>query len=128
MVDPIDEQVINELLVAIVRVMRATMIRSAYSSTVYEMMDFSCALFDPAARLVAQAEDLGSHVIPMPATVRMIMERFGEELAPKYGLATIRAAIESSLARAEARMRRRIGALPAGEYVYEDYLEYYGPD
>ncbi len=245
-ISPITEQVINELLISIVREMRATMIRSAYSSTVYEMMDFSCALFDPAGRMVAQAEDLGSHVIPMPATVKAIMEQFGTDLAPgdvvmlndpyhsgthlndvsivyplfvgdellifpanrahwddvggstpgsmsgrardvfqeglrippikvyergkvnqavldlvflnmrvpderrgdframmatcrlaerriaelvgKYGLDTVKAAIEMNMGRSEERMRRNIRQLREGEYVYEDYLEFYGAE
>ena len=75
--DPITVEVITERLIAIVREMRATMVRTAYSMTVYEMKDFSCALFDGEGRLVAQSRlDLPVHVVPMPWSVRAILEDF----------------------------------------------------
>ncbi len=81
--DPITVEVVTERLIAIVREMRATMIRTAYSVTITEMKDFSCALFDGKGRLVAQSrEDLPVHVVPMPWTVEAILETFGEDVNP----------------------------------------------
>jgi N-methylhydantoinase B len=78
--DPITIEVITEQLIAVVREMRATMIRTAYSMTIYEMKDFSCALFDGRGRMVAQSEDLPAHVLPMPWTVEAIMHDFVNDI------------------------------------------------
>lgn len=81
--DPITIEVVTERLIAIVREMRATMIRTAYSVTIYEMKDFSCSLFDAKGRLVAQSrEDLPVHVVPMPWTVEAILEEYGGDVHP----------------------------------------------
>jgi N-methylhydantoinase B len=73
-------EIITEQLIAVVREMRATMIRTAYSMTIYEMKDFSCALFDGQGRMVAQSEDLPAHVLPMPWTVEAIMHDFANNI------------------------------------------------
>lgn len=65
-IDQITLEVIVEGLIAIVREMRANVVRTSYSAAVYELDDFSCALFDKEAELVAQYNDLPSHIIPMP--------------------------------------------------------------
>jgi len=81
--DPITVEVVTERLIAIVREMRATMIRTAYSVTITEMKDFSCALFDGEGRLVAQSrEDLPVHVVPMPWTVEAILETYANDVSP----------------------------------------------
>ena len=54
-IDPITLEVVCEGLVAIVREMRATIIRASYSSVIYEFDDFSCALFDAQGQMVAQS-------------------------------------------------------------------------
>ena len=81
--DPIMMEVVTERLIAIVREMRATMVRTAYSMTVCEMKDFSCALFDAQGRLVAQSRlDLPVHVVPMPWSVQAILEDFAGDIHP----------------------------------------------
>jgi N-methylhydantoinase B len=80
--DPITLEVITEQLIAVVREMRATMIRTAYSMTIYEMKDFSCSLFDAGKRLVAQSEDLPAHVLPLPWSVEAIMQDFAKDINP----------------------------------------------
>ena len=81
--DPIMMEVLTERLIAIVREMRATMVRTAYSMTVCEMKDFSCALFDAQGRLVAQSRlDLPVHVVPMPWSVQAILEDFAGDIHP----------------------------------------------
>lgn len=70
-------------MIAIVREMRATMIRTAYSVTIYEMKDFSCSLFDAKGRLVAiSREDLPVHIVPMPWTVQAILEDYNDDIYP----------------------------------------------
>lgn len=242
-VDPITLEVVCEGLQAIVKEMRATIIRASFSSVIYELDDFSCALFNPGAEMVAQSDDHPGHVMPMPWSVRCAMEDFegdidegdvivlndayrggthlndvtllfpvfvdgglfifpavrahwadvggmtpgsysglattifqeGLRIPPiklyeagkpnqaamtlilsnmrlpderlgdlnaslgacriaeqrlrrllgKFGRETVMRCIATNLDRAEARMRARITDLPDGEYVYEDYLEYY---
>jgi N-methylhydantoinase B len=47
------------------------------------------------------------------------------KLLDRYGQKTILDCIALNLDRSERRLRQRIAALPDGEYVYEDYLEFY---
>lgn len=81
-VDPITLEVVCEGLIAIVREMRATVIRASYSPVIWEMDDFSCALFDPQGQMVAQSEDHPGHVLPMPWSVRCAMEDFAGDIRP----------------------------------------------
>ena len=79
-IDPITLEVVCEGLRAIVKEMRATIIRASFSSVIYELDDFSCALFNPAAEMVAQSDDHPGHVMPMPWSVRCAMEDFEGEI------------------------------------------------
>ena len=81
-IDPITLEVVTEGLISVVREMRATVFRTARSVAIYEARDFSCGLFDPNGQVVAQSEDIGSHVVPMPWTVEAALERLGTDLAP----------------------------------------------
>ncbi len=81
-IDPITLEVIREGLVAIVREMRANMIRSALSSAVCELYDLSCALVDDRAQLVAQSEDNPQHIFPLLWSVRLVLDRFGRNIRP----------------------------------------------
>ena len=81
-VDPITLEVVCEGLIAIVREMRATVIRASYSPVIWDMDDFSCALFDAQAQMVAQSDDHPGHVLPMPWSVRCAMEDFEGDIRP----------------------------------------------
>lgn len=81
-VDPITLEVICEGLIAIVREMRASIIRASYSSVIYEFDDFSCALFGPGGELVAQSWDHPGHVLPLPWGVRCALEDFAGDIHP----------------------------------------------
>ena len=81
-IDPITLEVVCEGLIAIVREMRASIIRASYSPVIYELDDFSCALFNARAQMVAQSDDHPGHVMPMPWTVRDALEDLGEPLVP----------------------------------------------
>ena len=81
-VDPITLEVIGEGLIAIVREMRATVIRASYSPVIWDMDDFSCALFDPSGQMIAQSDDHPGHVLPMPWSVRCALEDFPGDLRP----------------------------------------------
>jgi N-methylhydantoinase B len=80
--DPITLEVLTQALIATVREMRATVCRTASSVAIYDAKDFSCGLFAPDSQVIAQSEDIGSHVVPMPWSVRAAMEKMGATLAP----------------------------------------------
>jgi N-methylhydantoinase B len=81
-VDPITLEVVCEGLIAVVREMRANIIRASYSSVIYEMDDFSCALFAPDGQLVAQWWDHPGHVLPLPWGVRCAFDDFKDDIHP----------------------------------------------
>jgi len=81
-IDPITLEVLTEGLISVVREMRATVFRTARSVAIYEAKDFSCGLFDPATQVIAQSEDIGAHVVPLPWSVKYAMEDFGKDLEP----------------------------------------------
>lgn len=81
-IDPITLEVVCEGLTAIVREMRANIIRASYSSVIYEMDDFSCALFAPDGQLVAQWWDHPGHVLPLPWGVRCAFDDFQDDIHP----------------------------------------------
>jgi N-methylhydantoinase B len=80
--DPITLEVLIEALIATVREMRATVWRTASSVAIYDAKDFSCGLFAPDSQVIAQSEDIGSHVVPLPWSVRAAIEKMGATLAP----------------------------------------------
>ena len=80
--DPITLEVLTEGLISVVREMRATVFRTARSVAIYEARDFSCGLFDASGQVVAQSEDIGSHVVPLPWSVEASLARIGDDLVP----------------------------------------------
>jgi len=81
-IDPITLEVVCEGLIAVVREMRASIIRASYSPVIYELDDFSCAIFNAQAEMVAQSDDHPGHVMPMPWSVRCAMEDFADDIHP----------------------------------------------
>ncbi len=76
----VDVQVLNKILVSIAEEMGIVLQRSAFSSNIKERRDFSCAIFDSAGRLLAQAAHIPVHLGAMPDTVAAIRQKF--ELSP----------------------------------------------
>ncbi|MEC7537946.1 MAG: hydantoinase B/oxoprolinase family protein, partial [Pseudomonadota bacterium] len=81
-IDPITLEVVTEGLISVVREMRATVFRTARSVAIYEARDFSCGLFDAKGQVVAQSEDIGSHVVPLPWSVESALAELGDDLEP----------------------------------------------
>jgi N-methylhydantoinase B len=81
-IDPITLEVVTEGLISVVREMRATVFRTARSVAIYEARDFSCGLFDAKGQVVAQSEDIGSHVVPLPWSVESALDDLGDDLSP----------------------------------------------
>jgi len=84
MIDPITLEVIREALVSTVREMRVTLVRTAYSSILYEGEDFSCVLMDGDANIVAMSkgQDHPLHIVPIGWSMKAVRDRFGDDIHP----------------------------------------------
>jgi N-methylhydantoinase B len=84
MVDPITLEVVREALSSIVREMRVTLVRTAYSSILYEGEDFSCVLMDRQAQIVAMSrgQDHPLHIVPIAWSMKAVAEAFGDDIHP----------------------------------------------
>ena len=81
-IDPITLELLSEGFVAIVREMRATMLKTAYSSILKEGRDFSCALLDGHGQILAQSEDSPAHIIPLSWQVQELLRTLADPLHP----------------------------------------------
>jgi N-methylhydantoinase B len=73
-VDPVTLRVVSGALRATCEEMGAVLIRAAHSANIKERRDASCALFDPAGRMVMQAEHIPVHLGAMPAAVEAVVD------------------------------------------------------
>ncbi len=80
-VDPISLEVFKNLFAAVAEEMGVTLQRASFSPNIRERLDFSCAVFDAQARMVAQAAHIPVHLGSMPASVESALSEF-ETLAP----------------------------------------------
>jgi N-methylhydantoinase B len=83
-IDPITLEVLREAFVSIVREMRVTLVRTAYSSVLYEGEDFSCVLMDGRAQIVAMSKghDHPLHIVPIAWSMRAVRDKFGDDIHP----------------------------------------------
>ena len=83
-IDPITLEVIREAFVSTVREMRVTLVRTAYSSILYEGEDFSCVLMDGDAQIVAMSkgQDHPLHIVPISWSMKAVREKFGDDIHP----------------------------------------------
>jgi N-methylhydantoinase B len=81
-VDPITLRIFQQRLVGIVGEMRSMMVRSAFSSSITELIDLSCAIFSKSGELVAQFEDNPQHIFPIVWSVREVLEKYGDDIGP----------------------------------------------
>ena len=84
MIDPITLEVLREAFVSIVREMRVTLVRTAFSSILYEGEDFSCVLMDGHAQIVAMSkgQDHPLHIVPVAWSMKAVREKFGSDIHP----------------------------------------------
>jgi 5-oxoprolinase (ATP-hydrolysing) len=75
--DPIRLEIFNSLFMAIAEEMGGALQHSASSINIRERLDFSCALFDGAGRLVANAPHMPVHLGSMGESVRTILRQRG---------------------------------------------------
>src|SRR5262249_8849022 len=81
LVDPISLEVFKNLFAAVAEEMGVTLQRASFSPNIRERLDFSCAVFDAQARMVAQAAHIPVHLGSMPASVEYALREF-ETLVP----------------------------------------------
>ena len=81
-VDPIMLEIFNNLFMAIAEQMGSVLENTAHSVNVKERLDFSCAIFDPQGRLVANAPHMPVHLGSMGESVRAIIARRGASQKP----------------------------------------------
>src|SRR2546423_15069620 len=85
MADPITVSVLTHRFEAIVQEMGEAMLRTAYSQILNSSRDFSTALCDRQARLVAQADHLPIHVGAIPWAVGSGAKAFAGQIPPGDG-------------------------------------------
>ena len=76
-IDPVMLEVFNNLFMAIAEQMGVALQNTAYSVNIKERLDFSCALFDRAGSLIANAPHLPVHLGSMGESVRTIIRSRG---------------------------------------------------
>ena len=81
-VDPVMLEVFNNRFRTIAEQMGITLQRTASSVNIKERLDFSCAVFDPAGNLVANAPHLPVHLGSMADSVRAVIATQGAAMAP----------------------------------------------
>ena len=73
--DPVLLEVFNNLFMSIAEQMGVTLANTATSVNIKERLDFSCALFDGAGQLIANAPHMPVHLGSMGESVQEIMQR-----------------------------------------------------
>lgn len=79
--DPTELAIIQKLLESVAEETGVILRRTAYSPNIKERMDFSTAIFDARACLIAQAEHIPVHLASMPLSVEEAMKEYGSDLS-----------------------------------------------
>ena len=80
--DPVMLEVFNNLFVSIAEQMGYALQNTARSVNIKERLDFSCAIFDAAGRLIANAPHIPVHLGSMDKSVETVLREIGEALKP----------------------------------------------
>lgn len=80
--DPVMLEVFNNLFMSIAEQMGAVLANTAYSVNIKERLDFSCAVFDSAGNLIANAPHMPVHLGSMSESVRTIIRERGGAMNP----------------------------------------------
>lgn len=75
-ISPISLEIFKHLFVAVAEEMGVTLRRVSFSANIKERLDFSCAIFDAEARMIAQAAHIPVHLGSMPASVTAAIQAF----------------------------------------------------
>ncbi len=80
--DPINLAIFSNRFMSIAEQMGRILQKTALSTNIKERLDFSCAIFDPAGGLVANAPHVPVHLGAMSHAVKKQIELLGKSLAP----------------------------------------------
>jgi 5-oxoprolinase (ATP-hydrolysing) len=80
--DPVLLELFNNLFMAVAEQMGAVLRNTSTSVNIKERLDFSCALFDPQGRLIANAPHVPVHLGAMGESVRTVIASRGKTLKP----------------------------------------------
>ncbi len=85
--DPVMLEIFNNLFMSIAEQMGVTLQNTAYSVNIKERLDFSCAVFDRAGRLVANAPHMPVHLGSMDRSVETIIRDNEGRIRPRDAFA-----------------------------------------
>ncbi len=80
--DPVLLEVFNNLFMSVADQMGATLANTSWSVNIKERLDFSCAIFDQAGDLVANAPHVPVHLGSMAESIRTVMRETEGRLKP----------------------------------------------
>src|ERR1700743_1294087 len=80
--DPITFAVIKNALDTIVDDMAYAVMRTARSSIVRDVLDYSVTLSDRRGRILSQAKTVALHLGAVPDALDVVLARFGDNVAP----------------------------------------------
>lgn len=80
--DPVTFAVVKNAMDAIVDEVAYTVIRTARSEIVKDVMDYSAAICDRHGRMVAQAKTIALHLGAIPEAMAAVRQRYGDTLQP----------------------------------------------
>jgi 5-oxoprolinase (ATP-hydrolysing) len=81
-VDPVMLEVFNNLFMNIAEQMGLQLQNTAYSVNIKERLDFSCALFDAAGNLIANAPHMPVHLGSMSESIKTVIARNAARMQP----------------------------------------------
>lgn len=74
--DPVTREVVANSLISAAEEMSRALRRSAYSAIIYDMLDYSCAIFGPDGELISQAENLPAQLGVMSSVIRHLLGKY----------------------------------------------------
>jgi 5-oxoprolinase (ATP-hydrolysing) len=81
-VDPVMLEIFGNLFMSIAEQMGVRLQSTAHSVNIKERLDFSCAIFDAAGGLIANAPHIPVHLGSMGESIKVVMERNRERMRP----------------------------------------------
>lgn len=80
--DPIGLEIFKHLFASIAEEMGTVLRKSSYSPNIKERRDYSCAVFNTQAQMIAQAAHIPVHLGSMPLSVQAAIEHYTGDLHP----------------------------------------------
>lgn len=81
-IDPVTLEVIRNRMRSVSKEMVITLIKTAYSSVIYDGKDCSCAVLDAQGQLLTLDAGLPLHIAPMPFSVKEVIRDFQGNIQP----------------------------------------------